>query len=88
MDDDVSSRERSGVSAVDTRALITSLAGSVIVGGTAIVWGILSGEEDAVRRAITTRLDALGHEGGRPSSSPPTRASPRREPAQGPTGPC
>ncbi|WP_454117571.1 hypothetical protein [Microbacterium lacticum] len=24
--------------------------------------GILSGEEDAVRRAITTRLDALGHE--------------------------
>lgn len=62
MDDDVSSRERSGVSAVDTRALITSLAGSVIVGGTAIVLGILSGEEDAVRRAITTRLDALGHE--------------------------
>ena len=40
MDDDVSSRERSGVSAVDTRALITSLAGSVIVGGTAIVLGI------------------------------------------------
>ena len=62
MDDDVSSRERSGVPAVDTRALITSLAGSVIVGGTAIGLGILSGEEDAVRRAITTRLDALGHE--------------------------
>lgn len=43
MDDDVSSRERSDVSAVETRALITSLTGSVIVGGTAIVWGILSG---------------------------------------------
>lgn len=43
MDDDVSSRERSDVSAVETRALITSLAGSVIVGGTAIVWGIISG---------------------------------------------
>lgn len=43
MDDDVSSRERSDVSAVETRALVTSLAGSVIVGGTAIVWGIISG---------------------------------------------